>query len=294
MATVGLKNLYYAPLSSDTTSVVSYGAMTKIAGAIQVDINPSVQFNTLYGDDAPFATDSSMSEITVTIETADMSLEDVAALLGHTLDSTTKLLEAKASDTAPYVGLAFEAKKHNGETRYVKLLKGKFSPTQETIQTKGESVQFTTPKLEGRFVARTYDGAWKRIVDSDNSGSASLIAGWYSSMEAAAASAAVAGSNTYTVTTNFVSTDTVTFNGVTLTAGTDFNVGESVSASAGNLATAMASKSGISGTYNVTSEGAVITVTEKVAGGGNTPGSMTVTGTGAITAGTATTSQAGS
>jgi phi13 family phage major tail protein len=92
-------------------------------------------------------------------------------------------LEAKASDTAPYVGLAFEAKKHNGETRYVKLLKGRFSPTQETIQTKGESVQFTTPKLEGRFVARTYDGVWKRIVDSDNSGSATLITGWYSAME---------------------------------------------------------------------------------------------------------------
>lgn len=183
MATVGLKNLYYAPLSSDTTSAISYGAMTKIAGAIQVDINPSVQFNTLYGDDAPFATDSSMSEITVTIETADMALEDVAALLGHTLNSTTKQLEAKASDTAPYVGLAFEAKKHNGETRYVKLLKGRFSPTQETIQTKGESVQFTTPKLEGRFVARTYDGVWKRIVDSDNSGSATLITGWYSAME---------------------------------------------------------------------------------------------------------------
>ena len=41
MATVGLKNLYYAPLSSDTTSAVTYGAMTKIAGAMQVDINPT-------------------------------------------------------------------------------------------------------------------------------------------------------------------------------------------------------------------------------------------------------------
>lgn len=183
MATVGLKNLYYAPVSADTSSGATYGAMKKIAGAIQVDINPSVTFNTLYGDDAPFATDSSMTEISVTIETADMPLEDVAALLGHTVNSTTKQLEAKASDTAPYVGLAFEAKKHNGQTRYVKLLKGRFSPTQETIQTKGESVQFTTPKLEGRFVAREYDGAWKRIVDSDNSESATLITGWYTAFE---------------------------------------------------------------------------------------------------------------
>lgn len=293
MATVGLKNLYYAPLTADTAASLTYGAMKKIAGAIQVDINPSITFNTLYGDDAPFATDSSMTEISVTIETADLPLEDQAALLGHTVDSTTKELVAKASDVAPYVGLAFESNKHNGKVRYVKLLKGKFSPTQETIQTKGESVQYTTPKLEGRFVARENDGEWKRIVDSDNTESAALIAAWYTNMEPAA-STAVAGSNTYTVTTNFVSTDTVTFNGVTLTAGTDFNVGEDSSASASNLATAMASKSGINSTYTVTAEGAVITVTETVAGGGNTPGSMTVTGTGVITAGTATPSQAGS
>ncbi len=183
MATVGLKNLYYAPLSGDTVSGVTYGTPVKIAGAISVDINPSVNFATLYGDDAPFAADSSMSEITVTVEACDLTLEDQAALLGHTVDSTTKQLVAKADDTAPYVALAFEAKKHNGNTRYVKLLKGKFAPTQETIQTKGESVTYTTPKLEGRFVAREYDGAWKRVADSDNTESAALIEAWYSSIE---------------------------------------------------------------------------------------------------------------
>lgn len=183
MATVGLKNLYYAALSSDTSSGATYGTPVKIAGAVSVDINPSVNFATLYGDDAPFAADSSMSEITVTIESCDLTLEDQAALLGHTVNSTTKQLEAKASDTAPYVALLFEAKKHNGNTRYVKLLKGKFAPTQETMQTKGESVTYTTPKLEGRFVAREYDGAWKRVADSDNTESSTLISGWYSAVE---------------------------------------------------------------------------------------------------------------
>lgn len=290
MATVGLKNLYYAPLTTDTSSGVTYGTMKKIAGAIQVDINPSVTFNTLYGDDAPFAADSSMTEITVTVETADMPLEDLAALLGHTIDSTTKELSAKASDNAPYVGLAFEANKHNNKVRYVKLLKGKFSPTQETMQTKGESVEYTTPKLEGRFVARTYDGEWKRIADSDNSESATIITNWYSAMEPVT-TPAVAGSNTYTVSTNFVSSDTVTFGTETLTAGTDFNVGADAAASAGNLATALAGKTSISSIYTVTASGAVITITETTAGGGNTPGSMTVTGTGVITAGTPTQSQ---
>lgn len=183
MATVGLKNLYYALLSADSSSGATYGTPVKIAGAINVDINPSVNFSTLYGDDAPFAADSSMSEISVTVETADLPIDDQAALLGHTVDSTTKQMIAKASDTAPYVALLFESKKHNGETRYVKLLKGKFAPTQETLQTKGESVEYTTPRLEGRFVAREYDGAWKRIADSDNTESATVISSWYTSVE---------------------------------------------------------------------------------------------------------------
>jgi phi13 family phage major tail protein len=185
MATVGLKNLYFATLTSDGAGGVVYGSPRRIAGAVQVDVNPSISFSTLYGDDAPFAADSSMSEISVTIESCDLTLEDQATLLGHTVDTTTKQLIAKASDSAPYVALMFEAKKHNGATRYVKLLKGKFAPTQETLQTKGESVQYTTPKLEGRFVAREYDGVWKRTADSDNSESASVIASWYTSVEPA-------------------------------------------------------------------------------------------------------------
>lgn len=100
----------------------------------------------------------------------------------------------------------------------------------------------------------------------------------------------IAGYNTYTVSTNAVADDTVTFGGVTLTAGTDFQVGTSVQATATNIAAAFAANATINGTYNVTVDGAKIVVEEKVAGGGATPGAMTYTGTLVITAGTATTS----
>ena len=97
-----------------------------------------------------------------------------------------------------------------------------------------------------------------------------------------------AGENTYTVTTNAEATDTVAFNGVTLTAGTDFQVGADAAATATNIASAMAANATINAIYSVTVEGAVITVTETNAGAGNTPGAMTTTGTLAISAGTAT------
>ena len=101
---------------------------------------------------------------------------------------------------------------------------------------------------------------------------------------------AIAGTNTYTVSTNAAASDTVTFGGVTLTAGTDFNVGDTAAATATNIAAAFAENATINATYNVTVDGAAITITEKTAGGGDTPGAMTYTGTIVITAGTATTS----
>ena len=87
MATVGLKNLYYAKNTKDDSTGVTYETPAKLGGAIQVDINPQISKNTLYADDAPFATASSMTEITVTIDTADIAPSVVAALGGHTYDS---------------------------------------------------------------------------------------------------------------------------------------------------------------------------------------------------------------
>lgn len=187
MALIGLRNFYYAVISADTASEgntagsTTYGTMKKLGNAVSVDINPTINKTSLYGDDGAVATDISFGEVTVTIETTDIPLADQAILLGHTYDSATSALTAKSSDVAPYVGLAFESQKHDGGIRCVKLYKGKFSPSQETINTKGENIEYQTPKLEGTFVARQSDGAWKMIKDV----AASVTGGtssWYTSM----------------------------------------------------------------------------------------------------------------
>ena len=103
----------------------------------------------------------------------------------------------------------------------------------------------------------------------------------------------VAGKNTYTIATNAANDDEITFAGVTLKAGTDFGVGANAAATAPLLAAAFAA-SPAGEVFSFNAVAAVITVTEKVAGGGNTPGAMTVKsgGTAVITAGTATNSVA--
>ena len=177
MALIGLKNMHYAVLGSDTAETATYQTPKKLANAISVDINPNINEATLYGDDMPIATNSAINKISVTIKTSDIPLEDQAALLGCVIQSDT--LIARSTDIAPYVGLIFESETHEGKTRCVKLLKGKFAPSQETINTKGESLNYQVPKLTGSFVARQRDNAWKMIKDYDKGAS---TADWYTAI----------------------------------------------------------------------------------------------------------------
>ena len=170
MALVGLKNLHYALIESgataggdDNDAEESYGDIKKIGHAVSVDINPELQTVSLYGDDMAVETESSMKEVTVTIETTDIPISDLAAILGHSASGEDGYT-ASMSDQAPYVALLFESAKHDGSTRCVKLLKGKFAPTQETINTKGENIEYQVPQLTGTFVA-TKKGPWKIVKD---------------------------------------------------------------------------------------------------------------------------------
>lgn len=179
MAQIGLRNFYYAKMTvEDTaTTAATYDTPKRVAGINSIDINPTVNKATLYGDDMALATASSLGEIAVTIDVADLPLEDQAALLGHTI--VDGVMVSKGSDSAPYVAIMFESEKHNGETRYVKLLKGKFSESQETTNTRGESISYQIPKITASFVARANDSAWKKTQDTTDT---AVATSWYANV----------------------------------------------------------------------------------------------------------------
>jgi hypothetical protein len=112
--------------------------------------------------------------------------------------------------------------------------------------------------------------------------------------------APVAGERTYTLTTNFDVNDIVTVEGIDLKAvasapGADeFEVGSTIKDSIANLTAAINANASINAVYTATKTNTTFTLTEIAAGGGDTPGVITVIGTGVVTSGTATTSVAGS
>lgn len=98
-----------------------------------------------------------------------------------------------------------------------------------------------------------------------------------------------AGKRVVEATTQFVAGDTISFAGTTFTATADttdathFAVGLSLSTTATNIAAALTANSTVNALYTAAAVAGVITITEKTAGGGNTPGTLTVTGTGVLT-----------
>lgn len=114
----------------------------------------------------------------------------------------------------------------------------------------------------------------------------------------ATGAAAIAGARSFTITTNFVADDKITIGGVEFTAkasgatGAQFDVAGTAALTAASLQTVLAANATVSAKYTATVSGAVITLTEKTAGGGDTPTAAVVVGTGAVTSGAATTSTA--
>ena len=67
---------------------------------------------------------------------------------------------AGENDDPPYMAIGFRAKKANGMYKYIWLYKVKFAIPSESYQTKGDSIEFTTPEITGQFIKRP-DGLWK-------------------------------------------------------------------------------------------------------------------------------------
>jgi phi13 family phage major tail protein len=165
---VGLRDLYYAILTKDDSTGVAYQTPVKIAGAITAKISPKSETQTLYADDGPSESVTTLGEIEVELEAKDIPLSVQAALLGHSISNG--ILIKNANDTAPYVALGFRSQKSNGKYRFVWLFKGRFETPEQEYKTKEDKPSFQTPKLKGTFVKRDFDNNWQIIGDEDEAG----------------------------------------------------------------------------------------------------------------------------
>lgn len=153
MAKIGLKYPVYKSPSKKGV----------IGKAIQADIAISVNEVKLYADDTVVESDKSFQSGTITLGIDDLSDEIYSEFLGHAKDVSGEIT-ANENDQSPYIGLGFYGtKKVKGVAKYraIWLPKVQFAEPEDTNATKGESVEFNTPSLEGTIMADD-NGDWKK------------------------------------------------------------------------------------------------------------------------------------
>jgi phi13 family phage major tail protein len=160
VAKVGLKHIVGAKLSESAANA-SYTNGMNIGKAIAANITVEVNNVILYADDSVAENVIEFKSGKVSLNTDDMTFEVQGMLLGHTATATT--LKANANDVAPYVGIGFYGSVvRSGVTKYraIWLYKIKFAEGNDETKTKGESIEFTTPTIEGTLL-KMPNGDWK-------------------------------------------------------------------------------------------------------------------------------------
>lgn len=159
MATVGLRDLYRAPITVGTDGTETYGAPVRMAKAITAELSVEVAEAILYADDGADEIVKEFVSGELKLNVNDLLPADLAAILGQTQDDD-KVVYAGEEDDPPYFAIGFRAKKAGGQYKYLWLYKVKFAIPNEKYATKGDKLEFNTPEIVGQFIKRP-DGRWK-------------------------------------------------------------------------------------------------------------------------------------
>jgi len=183
MATIGLDRLYYAKITENENGEETYDTPVPLAKAISAELSVELAEATLYADDGAAEVVKEFQSGTLTLGVADIGVDAAEVLTGATLDDNKVLISTSEDGGAP-VAIGFRAKKANGKYRYFWLYRVKFGIPATNLQTKGDSITFSTPTIEGTVMRRNKpDGQgkhpWKAEVSEDDPGvSPETITGW--------------------------------------------------------------------------------------------------------------------
>ena len=184
MATIGLDKLYYAKITEDSSGNETYGTPIQLAKAMKADLSVELAEATLYADDGPAEIVKEVKSGTLSLGIDDIGVTAAEDLTGATLDDNNVVVSGSEDGGSP-VAVGFRAKKSNGNYRYFWLYRVVFGIPATNLATKGDSITFSTPTIEGTVVRRNkLDGngkhPWKAEVNEDDASvPASVITGWY-------------------------------------------------------------------------------------------------------------------
>ena len=184
MATIGLDKLYYAKITEDANGNETYATPAPLAKAMTADLTVELAEATLYADDGAAEMVKEFKSGTLSLGVDDLGATIASDLTGATIDSSGVIISTAEDGGAP-VAVGFRAKKANGKYKYYWLYRVKFGIPATNLATKGDSITFSTPTIEGTIMRRNKaDGVgkhpWKaEATEGDAKVSANTITNWY-------------------------------------------------------------------------------------------------------------------
>lgn len=193
MATrIGVSNFHYAKMTKEETltEAPTYEAPTSAPGLMSLNINPNAGMDTLFADDGPFETATTIGNIEVEVQKNALTTQNKADLLGKVVDDRGGLVSS-STDIPPWVAIGFKSLKSNGNYRYCWLYKGKFMDPEDNNETKGDSINWQSDTITGNFVKLIYQMTiagktvcpWKYDLDEDDEGvDTEILEKWFDSV----------------------------------------------------------------------------------------------------------------
>lgn len=184
MATIGMDRLFYAKITEDDNGIETYGVPISLAKAIKADLSIELAEAVLYADDGAAAIIKDFKSGKLSLGVDDIGVTAAQDLTGAVVDDNGVLISASENDSAS-VAVGFRALKPDNRYRYFWLYRVKFGVPATNLQTKGDSITFQTPTIEGTVMRRNKLDAlgkhpWKAEVTQGDPGvSEDTISNWY-------------------------------------------------------------------------------------------------------------------
>lgn len=187
MATIGLDSLYYAKITEDEYGIETYGTPKVLAKAMTAELSVELIEAILYADDGASEVVKEFKSGALKLGIDDIGSVAAQDLTGCRIDSNNVVV-SRSEDGGSPVAIGFRAKKANGKYRYFWLYRVIFSVPATSLATKGDTITFSSPTIEGTVFRRNkLDGEnkhpWKAEVTEGDSGvSTSTISSWFASV----------------------------------------------------------------------------------------------------------------
>ena len=184
MATIGLDKLYYAKIAEAENGEETYEKPVQLAKAMSADLSVELAEATLYADDGAAEIVKEFKSGKLTLGVDDIGSTVASDLSGATIDANGVIVSASEDGGIP-VAVGFRAKKSNGKYRYFWLYRVKFGIPAANMATKGDSITFSTPTIEGTILRRNKADTrgkhpWKaEVTEGDTSVTEETIVNWY-------------------------------------------------------------------------------------------------------------------